>query len=64
MLLYVVSSIFVSRSYHHRANNAKISNFIIVISLEFQILVGTGSRTMKIVKIKSLKVYAYGFCKY
>lgn len=29
-----------------------------------QVLVGTGSRTMKIIKIKSLKVYAFGFCKY
>ncbi|KAI8550898.1 hypothetical protein RHMOL_Rhmol06G0143200 [Rhododendron molle] len=27
----------------------------------FHVLVGTGSRTMKIIKIKSLKVYAFGF---
>ncbi|KAK2965579.1 hypothetical protein RJ640_018745, partial [Escallonia rubra] len=27
----------------------------------FQVLVGTGSRTMRIIKIKSLKVYAFGF---
>ncbi|XP_021804378.1 fatty-acid-binding protein 2-like, partial [Prunus avium] len=26
-----------------------------------QVLVGTGSRTMKIIKIKSLKIYAFGF---
>ena len=31
--------------------------------LAFQVLVGTGSRTMKIIKIKSLKIYAFGFCK-
>ncbi|CAI0448309.1 unnamed protein product [Linum tenue] len=30
-------------------------------SLAPEILVGTGSRTMKIIKIKSLKVYAFGF---
>ncbi|KAF7830409.1 fatty-acid-binding protein 2 [Senna tora] len=30
-------------------------------SLNSQVLVGTGSRTMTIVKIKSLKVYAFGF---
>ncbi|KAJ0091635.1 hypothetical protein Patl1_13751 [Pistacia atlantica] len=29
--------------------------------IEFPVLVGTGSRTMKIIKIKSLKVYAFGF---
>ncbi|KAK9273037.1 hypothetical protein L1049_017844 [Liquidambar formosana] len=29
--------------------------------LTSEILVGTGSRTMKIIKIKSLKVYAFGF---
>lgn len=31
--------------------------------LTSEVLVATGSRTMKIVKIKSLKVYAFGFCK-
>ncbi|KAE8665292.1 Fatty-acid-binding protein 2 [Hibiscus syriacus] len=30
-------------------------------SLASEVLVGTGSRTMKIIKIKSLKVYAFGF---
>ncbi|XP_015572902.1 fatty-acid-binding protein 2 [Ricinus communis] len=30
-------------------------------SLSSEVLVGTGSRTMKIIKIKSLKVYAFGF---
>ncbi|CAI0401314.1 unnamed protein product [Linum tenue] len=30
-------------------------------NLSPEILVGTGSRTMKIIKIKSLKVYAFGF---
>lgn len=30
-------------------------------SLTSEVLVGTGSRTMKIIKIKSLKVYAFGF---
>ncbi|GAV69646.1 Chalcone domain-containing protein [Cephalotus follicularis] len=30
-------------------------------SLTAEVLVGTGSRTMKIIKIKSLKVYAFGF---
>ncbi|XP_039051111.1 fatty-acid-binding protein 2-like [Hibiscus syriacus] len=30
-------------------------------SLAPEVLVGTGSRTMKIIKIKSLKVYAFGF---
>ncbi|GLT25643.1 hypothetical protein SLA2020_007610 [Shorea laevis] len=30
-------------------------------SLSAEVLVGTGSRTMKIIKIKSLKVYAFGF---
>ncbi|KAJ7966351.1 fatty-acid-binding protein 2-like [Quillaja saponaria] len=30
-------------------------------SLNSEVLVGTGSRTMKIVKIKSLRVYAFGF---
>uniref|UniRef100_A0A9I9DEK3 Uncharacterized protein n=1 Tax=Cucumis melo TaxID=3656 RepID=A0A9I9DEK3_CUCME len=33
-------------------------------SLSSEVLVGTGSRIMKIVKIKSLKVYAFGFCKF
>ena len=31
--------------------------------LASEVLVATGSRTMKIVQIKSLKVYAFGFCK-
>ncbi|OMO86438.1 Chalcone isomerase [Corchorus olitorius] len=30
-------------------------------SLASEVLVGTGSRTMKIIRIKSLKVYAFGF---
>lgn len=30
-------------------------------NLSSEVLVGTGSRTMKIIKIKSLKVYAFGF---
>ncbi|VVA11708.1 PREDICTED: fatty-acid-binding [Prunus dulcis] len=30
-------------------------------SLSSEVLVGTGSRTMKIIKIKSLKIYAFGF---
>ncbi|KAG2664169.1 hypothetical protein I3760_16G067200 [Carya illinoinensis] len=30
-------------------------------SLSSEVLVGTGSRTMKILKIKSLKIYAFGF---
>ncbi|KAL0016639.1 hypothetical protein SO802_003708 [Lithocarpus litseifolius] len=30
-------------------------------SLSSEVLVGTGSRTMKIIRIKSLKVYAFGF---
>ncbi|XVE70830.1 hypothetical protein DITRI_Ditri10aG0101700 [Diplodiscus trichospermus] len=30
-------------------------------TLASEVLVGTGSRTMKIVKVKSLKVYAFGF---
>ncbi|XVF48769.1 hypothetical protein PTKIN_Ptkin03bG0215700 [Pterospermum kingtungense] len=30
-------------------------------SLASEVLVGTGSKTMKIIKIKSLKVYAFGF---
>ncbi|KAL5853625.1 hypothetical protein ACOSQ3_008743 [Xanthoceras sorbifolium] len=30
-------------------------------SLTSEVLVGTGSRTMRIVKIKSLKIYAFGF---
>lgn len=30
-------------------------------SLSSEVLVGTGSKTMKIIKIKSLKVYAFGF---
>ncbi|KAK1550126.1 hypothetical protein Q3G72_014207 [Acer saccharum] len=30
-------------------------------SLNSEVLVGTGSRTMRIVKIKSLKIYAFGF---
>ena len=36
---------------------------ILMFPPAFQVLVGTGSRTMKIIKIKSLKVYAFGFCK-
>ncbi|WCJ29298.1 Chalcone-flavanone isomerase family protein [Euphorbia peplus] len=30
-------------------------------NINSEVLVGTGSRTMKIIKIKSLKIYAYGF---
>ncbi|XP_071716502.1 fatty-acid-binding protein 2-like [Rutidosis leptorrhynchoides] len=30
-------------------------------SLNTEVLVGTGSKTMKIIKIKSLKIYAFGF---
>ncbi|KAF2285064.1 hypothetical protein GH714_037690 [Hevea brasiliensis] len=30
-------------------------------SLASEVLVGTGSRTMKVIKIKSLKIYAFGF---
>lgn len=37
--------------------------FFLAILPNFQVLVGTGSRTMTIIRIKSLKVYAFGFCK-
>jgi hypothetical protein len=32
--------------------------------LQVQVLVGTGYKNMTIVKIKTLKVYAFGFCKF
>ncbi|KAD6794848.1 hypothetical protein E3N88_05744 [Mikania micrantha] len=38
-----------------------LGNWLSANQCMFQVLVGTGSKTMKIIKIKSLKLYAFGF---